>query len=532
MGKRLRSFRRPRMVEAAQISFTGMRDSIDPTTASNRKAFRLENVYPQDPEVQGALLGRPGFTKAHSVAVTGTPSIRHITTFVQNDGTRHTVLFAGNKMYELDWGTGTLTDKTGTMTLSSTAEIFTVPYKNGLIINDGVNPPYHWDGASTITDLTTGDLGAGFVAFGQPVVYYAKLFFINAVDRTEIVWSEENSILLGFTGGATYNNGWNLIQTNQSPLMALAPTEQALYYFRDDAIGAVLGEVTTNFASTGVQDAISASIGTEAPGSVLVVDRDIFFLDQYNRPQHFPVGGTLTPNFFDDARETIRLLDTSEPERHRAVYWPHADLVLFGVESYSTSSSDLNQLMAFHRQRREFVGIWTGFDFHALALVQDSTGVDRLAHGSPTDGFMYYHGTPDGTIWSDGLDAGEEGILHVVDGSAIGNSLKYESHWSRLDMLLRELSSLTGATLQLRSPEGTVEMELATLSTGGALWDQALWDQDEWAAGEADVHVTAQFSINGRWLRARLEHDTVNEQFGFMGWQLTGYRRGLNPEVR
>ena len=49
-----------------QLSFTGMRDSRDPPTADPRKAFLLQNVYPQDEVFGGGtndgghFLGRAG----------------------------------------------------------------------------------------------------------------------------------------------------------------------------------------------------------------------------------------------------------------------------------------------------------------------------------------------------------------------------------------------------------------------------------------------------------------------------------------
>lgn len=504
MGRRLRQVFPKRRVPASQISFTGMRDSLDMSTSDPRKAHLLQNVYPQDAEMGGGLRGRPGFSLLGTVPGLTPPAIRHVDTFTKNNGTRYTIAFAGAKMYTVDLTTGGMTDVTGTMTIDPAAEIYTVQFSDGVVVSDGVNKPWHWDG-TTHTVLTNAP-----ITYGQPVVYYAKLFLINAGNRVEVMWSEENQPNLGYAVGG-YNNAWQLVQVSQTPIYALVATEQALYYFRDKSIGAVVGAVTPEFASTGVQEAVSDSIGTRSPGSVTVIGRDIFFLDNQNRPQHFAAGGGLTEGLWNDARQTIQKLSTSAQFRYRTVYWPWADLILFAVAGPGATA--LDRLLVFNIDRKEFVAVWTGYDFHAISLVEDADGDPMLLHGDLA-GNLHLHGAPGGTVWSDGGAA----IEHIVDGTAIDYDIKLEKKFLRLDLVVHQLADFTGATVQTRTPNGTRTIALPNISSGGAVWGEAIWGTDEWVAGEPERHLAVGLDDAGRWLRVRLEHDTLDEEFGFIGW--------------
>ena len=527
MSSRLRRLRPPPRFTAPQVSFTGVRDSLDITTGHARKAFNLQNVYPQDAEFGGGLAGRPGFVVLNETQISGEPAVRHIKSFQQNDGTRYTVAFADDKMYEVNWATGVLTDVTPVgPTIDSSADIFTVFFADQLIVSDGVNKPWAWDGA-TATVLTDAP-----IAFGQPVVYFAKLFFIDSVDRTMIQWSEENDPETGYTAGV-FNNAWNLIQVANSPLYALAATEEALYYFRAYGIGAVVGSVTPDFASTGVQEAVSSTIGTRSPASVLVLEREIWFLDAQNRPQIIRAGGGLLEDAWKDARETARVVSIipDDQARSHTVLWPWARLVLFCTISQSALNPD--RIIVYDSRRHEFVGVWNGFEFSTAALVEDASGDPILVHGS-LDGYIYRHGQPRGTLWSNDFVAGEEAITHVVDGTALGYAIKDESRFTRLDIAFRNLSNITGLELQTRTPYTTQGQTLPDLASGGAVWGDpgTEWGDAVWSSGEAEAHVAVGLNDLGRWLRVRIEHATAGEQFGFLGWQVEGTGHADPPQAQ
>lgn len=500
MGQRLRRVRPKRPFISRQINFTGMRDALDKSATAPQKAHLLRNVYPQDPEIGGGLVGRPGFERLSSTAL-GNP-VRHITSFVKNDGTRTIVQFAGTSMYKIDPATGNRTDVTGGMTIDAAGEIYTTFFANGLVVSDGVNKPFWWNGAASYTILTNAP-----VAFGQPVVYYAKLFFINANNRIEIMWSEENDPNLGYDQGG-YNNAWQLVQVSQTPLYALGATESALYYFRDRGVGAVVGAVTPEFASTGVQEAVSENIGTRSPRSVQVIGRDITFVDLQNRPQIFSAGGTLHDNYWVDARETVADIPLSGQQTYRTVYWPWADLILYCFD---------DRILVFSRARREFVAVWDGFSFASIALVEDEDGDPLLFHGA-ADGIVYQHGTPDGTVWDDDGTA----IKHVVKGSVFEYDVQFERYFQRLDMVLRLLDDLTEMTLRVETPNGHRTVPVPDQSGSASQWGEAVLGSDSWAANAFEVHVGVGLDDRGRWLQASLTHEGLGEKFGFIGWGTKG----------
>ena len=236
-----------------QLSFDGMIDSLDTMVGSPRKAFLLQNVYPQDPELDGGLVGVPGFqlTEDSQKGSAGNRTTQRVYQYTQLDGTEFTVGFCGGKMYTYSWGGAAWTEKTlsgAGVVLDTSAKVFCVTFNNKLIVNpnDGTNEMFSWDGSSFVSLTESAPI------FGQPVVYYAKLFGIKWAERTTIQWSEENDETSGYESSG-FNNSWTLGQTDQETLHALHATNEALYYFRARSIGEISGAVTTNSAARGTE---------------------------------------------------------------------------------------------------------------------------------------------------------------------------------------------------------------------------------------------------------------------------------------
>ena len=98
----------------------------------------------------------------------------------------------GGKFYTYNWGTDVFTEvvtaanfTTASITLSSTAKCYAVTMADKMVVTDGVNTPWMWDGttgASGLTKLTNCP-----VLYGRPTVYYAKLFGIKNTERSTMV---------------------------------------------------------------------------------------------------------------------------------------------------------------------------------------------------------------------------------------------------------------------------------------------------------------------------------------------------------
>lgn len=141
--------------------------------------------------------------------------------------------------------------------------------------------------------------GPAYSVFGQPVLYYGAVFWIytqieTVAARTTMGWSEPNEPTVGYQQ-TDYDNQWTLTQTSSAALYALAPTNDALYYFRANSIGAVAGAPGINFQGTATHDVVSGAIGCVAYASVQVALGVVYFADQIGRPWRFVVGGTPDP---------------------------------------------------------------------------------------------------------------------------------------------------------------------------------------------------------------------------------------------
>lgn len=523
---RHRSRSKPR-VQQKQISYTGMRDSKDPTSADPRKASYLQNVYAVLAEYGGGLEGRPGYSLV-DVQLSGRTQL--IYQFSELDGTEHTIVIVGGKFYEFDWATETFTEVLTTaqltgagVTLDTTNPVYATTFTDKMIVTDGVNKPWMWDGTSGagITLLSNAP-----VAFGPPTVYYAKLFFVKDAERTTFVWSEENQPNTGYEAGG-YTNAWTLGQTEQEPLFRLFGTNEALFYWRERSMGAIYGAVDENFQTTGTHEGVSKTIGTNAPASVVHHADSIYFMDADAHPQRYVIGaGFQEPPIWHDARETTLRLPRSNLPNVRGILRPLENSVTF---AFTPVGQDENQQQLVYRaDSGEFVSVWTNIQATEQALVKDADGDPIVLHGT-SDGFIYKHGEPGGTIYSDNGVA----ITHKVWGSAMMWDAREEKYFSRIDASFRLESDLTNVGFTLSGPgcdAGTV-LNPGTLSGSISIWGEAIWGTSVWSSGSVEAHLAIGLDCVSRWIQPRLSHDTLDEQFAFLGWSVIAQSAGSDPNI-
>ena len=243
----------------------------------------------------GSYRGRPGRYRITGTQLGSGGAGQLVYQFTKIDGTQYTVGIVGGKFYTLNWATGVWTEvvtganfATATISLSSSARCYAVTLNDKMVVSDGVNLPWTWDGTSGAGGLTK--LSNCPVLYGQPTVYYAKLFGIKNTERSTVVWSEENDPTTGYEAGG-FNNAWTLSQTGSDPLYAIRATNEALFYWRQRSIGAIRGAVDDNFTNSGVLDAVSTLVGTRSPAGVCIYNNTAYFPDEYGRPCAFAIGG-------------------------------------------------------------------------------------------------------------------------------------------------------------------------------------------------------------------------------------------------
>jgi hypothetical protein len=288
------------------------------------------------------------------------------------DGTNEPYLFVGGRMYRwnADPSSPVFTDMTPTtLRIDPDARVFCTSFSDRLIVNDGVNQPWTYNPATATATLIPYNTAAStWTAYGQPVVYGAKLFFIlNTVAgvsaRTDFIWSEEATPLVGYQQDG-YDNSWTFTQTKADPLYALSATNAALYIFRQDSISAVYGAVSSAFQTTATQDAVSLTVGTTSPASVVQVGNLIYWLDRLGRPYRMTVGGqpaAIWKQLQDgvDSNIAASTLSTSQLERWGSAGY-HMELGVVGFAIWTVFSGiPSGTLYMFDAEAGVFAGAWS-----------------------------------------------------------------------------------------------------------------------------------------------------------------------------
>ena len=516
---RSKAYRAPvRGSRALAGPFVGIRDSLDPDVNKDPTRARLiQNMFPLELDKPTAFHGIPGFDQAGSqLGTTNKRTGQLVYQFTKLDGTEYTVgIVGGQGIYTYDWSTEAWTQvvsvanlTTASVTLSETARCYAATFTDKMLISDGTNDPFLWDGTSGAGGLTS--LTAADVWYGQPRVHFAKMFGIKNTERNVEEWSEENDATIGYEA-APYSNSWQLGQTDQEGLYANAPTNDALYYFRARSIGAIRGAVTPEFTSDGTHEGVSQNVGTTSPyGVVVLEDGRVFFIDADARP-HVIDGGRVRP-LFDDIRETIRGLDRSKLSSAIARYDPTTGLVLFGV--VETGQTDCSAVLAYNPVLNVPAAIWRGFTFTALGIVKNGDGVPVLMHLS-SDGYAYDHGTIQGTLWDFELNAGTNAIAHAVETCFLATDTRYEKRFPRTDISLRAEEDYTAINVRHFTPYGVSTAVAGSVESSESRWDEFLWDVGLWASGVIERKLTVGLSAIGRWMRIRIDHQVAGEKFGF-----------------
>lgn len=496
--------------------YIGMRDSIDPTSSRRELARLLRNVYPRDPGQSSGVVGRPGFDQMGAQLGSG-GDVQFLGQFTQLDGDEFTVAIVGGTFYTLDWSTETWSNvvtaanfSSASITVSSSARIYGVPFNNTMVFTDGVNNPWTWTGASGAGGLTS--LTNAPVAFGPPTVYYGKLFFIKNTDRSTFVWSEENAANTGYEAGG-YNNAWTLGQTDTNQLTCLLGANEALYVWREHSTTKIVGEVTTNFSSTGTREAVSSTVGTKAPGSVFFSGSDIFFADAQGRPHVIRPGSEAVP-IWQDFDQTIRGLDSTKFDEIEGYRDPTLELAIFAYEAEGqTERSTQLCYRSTGFALPQAVSVFDGYTFTRVGVVKNGDGDQRVMHGS-TDGYVYDHDSPRGSVWNDGLNAGDQAITHEVRSNFVAYSENTESHYTRVDLMVVAQSDLTVA-VRAETNQGTSDATSASFEGGSAEWDVSLWDTGTWA-DESIRHAAVGLNSFGPYCGITFTHGNGSERFHFV----------------
>lgn len=535
MARTLPTRRFPEPVTIQVGPWVGMNDASDPTAAKADRVALAQNVYVAPGPEGTAFVGRPGFSlMGDTLTRLGTGSNRTVQwlgEFVEPDGTRHCIAIVGGQFYTYNFALGEWTETLdagdfsgASITVSVANRIYAVPFFGQLLVSDGTNVPWLWDGTA----------GAGLtkctncpVLYGAPRVYYGKVFGIKATDRATLVWSEEGDANLGYDT-SPYSNAWTLVATGSDPLTAIGARNEALAVFRERQTQRVLGAVSTDFQSAGTQADAAIDVGTTVP-ETFEVGQGTLFVDADAGPYLLPPAGPPVA-LWPWSQQTTRTVPRSELDRVQFAAHPELNLVLVAMPE--PNQTECTIALCYDADTLTLVGLWRGFTMQRVGVVRDASGTPRLMHGE-TDGRIYLHGTAEAGPWDDQFDAGAVPVQHEVVCPPLGYDLETETRWTDIEVGLVG-ANMTSVTLDYDTPRGGPEVAVVLDVTPSTviLYDTGVQYDDgaQYATVTLDRRGRGGANALGRYIKPKVRHAALGEQFGITAVRVRGYEAGSHFE--
>lgn len=535
-----RASRFPRYLEVQAGPWNTLNDSLDTYNAAPDVAKRLDNVYSLD---GASTLGRPGVVKRGGVAPGTLQAHGQLTT---PSGTEITYRIANGVIQTYSWGGDAWTTQvsaanltTAGITLSTTARCACVNFNGKLVVSDGINKAFQWDGtagAGGLAILTQ----ASSAWYGMPWVKDAKLFAIQnagATSRRTIEWSNENDATAGY---ATASQTWTLGQVSETPLTAGVGLNDAMVVFRERMHQPIIGQVTATFKTSATRASLSENIGTASPFAMAVWNNRIFFIDADGRPQ---VTSASTGMLYDAAvstgpdsapiwknvREFSKTVDrTKLATKACAAIFPALNLVMLGFPQ--TTSTHASVWVMIDPLRNVPVSLWSGFEFVCPAQVKDASGVPYVMLGDGSN-YSYTYGDLNAGPFDDQLNSGTVAVAHAIEGTPLSPDRDTEAAWTEASLTLRLYSNQT-LGVSFRSPNGTTSAQTTYVTGAASFWDSAVWDTSKWSSDATERNVNVGMRTWGRWVAPIITHATVGEQFGIVGITVHGAQMRDDPSVR
>lgn len=534
MRQPARQFPQPLGIPASG-PYLGMLDTTDPSVAPAEYARLLRNVFVTEGVSGRRVIGRPGYrvSAASGLGSPGTPlgssgkrRGQLVYTYTETDGSRHYVAICGGQFYEWDASARTWSEPvtvanltTQLVTLSETARCEAVTLDGKMVVTDGTNTAFMWDGgtgAASITKLT------GVPVFLSPVVYYGSLVALKASDLTTFVWSEVNDPATGYDVGG-YNNAWQFTQTGSDPLKALSATNEALFIYRAREYARVLGAPGPDFQSSGTRTDADSSHGTTC--RPLVTDEGLWYLDADGRPYFRSSGGSIE-NIWEAAEQTIKTITRNTLVNAEVVEWSALGGVAFGIPSVGLTYP--NTWLLYNRSTRRLIGVFGGWTANRIGEVLDSALRPTLLFLGSDDGYAYDFSLPIDTEYDDEVVTAGAAVAtpigHTVTGHPWGVDLTDEKWWRAIDLVVTSSGS---ATMQLRAqtPRATsAAIPFDVEGVTGAVVGVAIAGTAVVGSEAVEVRLTVGVNTFGRWLAPSIEHSGLGESFEFAAWEPTAHR--------
>ena len=507
---------------------TGMYDRLDPEVARPGTALELTNCYLPPGKAGRVVLGRPGLSRVGAqLGGVGARTIQYLGQFIKNDGTRYTLCICGGKLYTLNWGTLTWSEAVNaatfsgaSITLSTSARFYSANLNDKIVLHDGTNTPWMWDGTTNggLTKLSNCP-----VLYGPICVYYAKLFGVKASERDTFVWSEEGDPTTGYEAGG-YNNAWSPL--GAGTFTGVAATNAALYVFEARRSIRITGAVSTDFQTSGTRSDLSERTGTMGPA--LVTDSGIVLVDADGAPQI--IRGAMTP-MWENCLTAISTVAQSVLNKVTICEWSVIDATLIGLPLDPNSAVSQWLLFRTGGDELRYIGRWDlGVNDTAAVVLNDSLVPTFLVSGN-ADGYIYQMGQPTGNTWDDEFAGGTQTIPHTVTWSPLGVDVDTDRTYDRATVLLGGETSQTQITFGYQTPRGTSTpiTKTVTGNTGGLLGVSFTLGTSTLALPQAERRVVWGLQGFGRWIAPSVRHDQMSKTFSVKAVTIESYPWGTDP---
>lgn len=250
----------------------GLNTQDSDKTQDHRFATLAENCVISK---NGLIESRKGAGRLNGTAATGAPDIDVVYSYVKDDGTEIIVSTGGNKIWT---GTTSLTDKTGTLTVTADDWHFQT-YKGEVFgYQSGHAPIYYDGGAGAFVVLSGKGTAAGLVNSKLHLAAWGRSWVVDVTNLSLIKYSD---LLVpeAFTGGSSGTLDLDTVWPGSNDtITALAAFNNSLVVFGERSVVVFNnGNDVTNLSVASTTDSLNV-IGCIARDSVQQVGNDLFYL--------------------------------------------------------------------------------------------------------------------------------------------------------------------------------------------------------------------------------------------------------------
>jgi hypothetical protein len=179
------------------------------------------------------------------------------------------------------------------------------------------------------------------------------------------------------------------------------------------------------------------------------------------------------------------------------------------------------------------VAVFGDIPIYRAGIVKNADGEPRLLHGD-NSGYVYVHGTPNGSLWDDEFQSATEPVAHSIRLPYIGqDTLDIEKSFDRLDVTLHARNPLTNIMVLATTTYGLSELGPISLAPEAAfsLWDVAFWDEDYWSSESTNAHLAVGLASYGPYIELEITHSALTEEFGVLAASVMARPLSQYPEM-